>query len=199
VNRERQLVREEATRLYDAQQRRWGLDCEVVAWPTAGPAITALRAQVYEEKLPHMIAGGEPSDACDPRAHHFVARRDGLLVAAMRLLPAPFEAEALFPDLARHLRSDTRYVEIGRMVVAPGTADVGASRLLSLFGLVWGLTHTDYDGLIAYARARTVNHFKMLGLEVVDQVASVAGKADQPYVLLVAHRENTLRHLGALG
>lgn len=196
---ERQLVRDEAARLYAGQALRWGLVCEVVAWADAGEEITALRARVYREKLPHMIAGGAPTDELDARAYHFVARRDGVIVAAMRLLPLPFEAEALFPDLRRHLRAGTAYIEIGRMVVAPGTGEVGASRLLSLFGLVWGLTHTDYDGLVAYARERTVNHFRMLGLEVVDRLEVVEGKAAQPYVLMIAHRENTLRHLGSLG
>lgn len=198
LNPERQAVRDEAARLLASQQARWGLACEVVDWAVAGPEIVALRERVYSEKLPHMIAGGQPTDADDARAHHFVARRDGVIVAAMRLLPLPFEAEALFPDLRKHLRADTQYVEIGRMVVAPGTADVGASRLLSLYGLVWGLTHTDYDGLVAYARERTVNHFRMLGLEVVERIEGVEGKARQPYVLMVAHRENTLHHLGAL-
>lgn len=196
---ERQAVRDEAARLYAGQALRWGLVCEVVTWADCGDEITALRARVYREKLPHMIAGGAPSDELDARAHHFVARRDGEIVAAMRLVPLPFEAEAIFPDLRKHLRPGTQYVEIGRMVVAPGTGEVGASRLLSLFGLVWGLTHTDYDGLVAYARERTVNHFRMLGLEVVDRLEGVEGKAAQPYVLMIAHRENTLRHLNALG
>lgn len=195
---DRQLVRDEAARLYESQQRRWGLTCAPATWAEAGPAITALRALVYRERLPHMIAGGEPTDAADGRAHHFVARREGAIVAAMRLLPAPFEAAALFPDLGRHLRPGTQYVEIGRMVVDPGTGEVGASRLLSLYGLAWGLAHTPYDGLIAYARERTVNHFRMLGLEVVARIEAAPGKADQPYVLLVAHRENTLHHLASL-
>lgn len=196
---DRHLVRDEASRLLASQEARWGLACAHVDWAIEGPAITTLRERVYRGKLPHMIAEGRPVDDDDARAHHFVVRREGTLVGAMRLLSAPFEAEALFPALATYLRDDTQYVEIGRMVVDPGTGEVGASRLLSLYGLVWGLTHTPFDGLIAYARARTVNHFRLLGLEVVAEVDAPEGRANQPYVLMVAHRENTLKHLGSLG
>jgi hypothetical protein len=189
-------VRAEAERLYAGQLLRYGLTCTLEEWGFAQTEITALREVVYRGKLPHMLVEGPPVDADDQRAFHFVARREGVAVAALRLLPPPFEATAIFPDLAQILRPAGRYIELGRLVGTPGTGELGASRVLALHALVWGLGQTDFDGLIAYARERASNHFRLLGMEVVARIEAVPGRAEQPYILLAAHLENTLDALG---
>lgn len=192
-------VQQAVRQVLDGQLARWGLTCEEAAWADARDEIQALRELVYASKLKHMLAEGPPVDADDARAHHFVARRDGVAVAALRLLPPPFEAEALFPDFATALRPGGRYIELGRLVGNPGAGEVGASRVLALHALDWGLRQATYDGLLAYARERASNHFRLLGMEVALRVESAAGKADQPYVLLRAHLENTLDVLPTWG
>lgn len=192
-------IRETAERLYQGQLARWGLTCAREEWDAVSAEIANLRERVYRDKLPHMVAEGLPVDADDRRAHHFVARRDGVAVAALRLLPAPFEAEALFPDLKEVLRPDGRYIELGRLVGKPDAGEVGAARVLSLHALVWGLHQQAYDGLIAYARERASRHFRMLGMQLATRNETIAGKANEPYVLLVSHLDNTMDALGLWG
>jgi hypothetical protein len=188
-------VQAAAERLYNGQLARFGLTCSLEDWEVAREEIARLREAVYRGKLPHMLGEGLPVDADDQRAFHFVARREGVAVAALRLLPSPFEATAIFPNLDEILRPDGRYIELGRLVGTPGSGEVGASRVLALHALVWGLGQTDFDGLIAYARERASNHFRLLGMEEVARIAAVPGRAEQPYVLLAAHLENTLKAL----
>jgi hypothetical protein len=188
-------VRQAAEAILAGQQQRWNLDCELVPWAAVKAEVTALRERVYSGKLPHMLAEGPPIDTDDERAFHFVARRDGVVVAALRLLPPPFEAARLFPNLEALLRPGGRYIELGRLVGTPGAGEVGASRVLALHALVWGLSQTAYDGLLAYARERASNHFRLLGMEVIAKVEAVPGKAEQPYVLLCALLENTMNVL----
>lgn len=192
-------IRQAVQLVYDGQLARWGLTCAREEWARAKAEVTALRELVYKDKLPHMLVEGPPVDADDERAHHFVARRDGVAVAALRLLPPPFEAEPLFPDFREALRPEGRYIELGRLVGNPGAGEVGASRVLALHALVWGLNQTAYDGLIAYARDSASKHFRLLGMEVVTRVAAVPGRAEQPYVLLAAHLENTMNALRTWG
>ena len=44
-----------------------------------------------------MLAEGPPVDADDERAYHFVARRDGVAVAALRLLAAALRGRSDLP------------------------------------------------------------------------------------------------------
>lgn len=199
MTEQRGRVREVAARLLDGQLARWGLTCVLEPWQDARVEIADLREQVYRGKLPHMLAEGAPIDSDDERAYHFVARRDGVAVAALRLLPPPFEADALFPDLVAVLRPGGHYIELGRLVGAAGTGEVGASRVLALHALVWGLDRTQFDGLIAYARERASNHFRLLGMEVATRVEHAPGRAEQPYVLLVSHLDNTMGALDLWG
>ncbi|MDB5098180.1 MAG: hypothetical protein JWM80_2601 [Cyanobacteria bacterium RYN_339] len=194
-----QKIQSAVRQALDGQLARYGLTCGEAEWLAARDEIRALREIVYSGKLPHMLAEGPPVDADDERAHHFVARRDGVAVAALRLLPPPFEAAAIFTDLATALRPGGHYIELGRLVGNPGAGEVGAARVLALHALDWGLHQTAYDGLLAYARERASNHFRLLGMEVALRVDSAPGKAEQPYVLLRAHLENTLNVLPTWG
>ena len=121
----------------------------------------------------------------------------GRAVAALRLLPPPFEAREIFPDLDKILEPGRRYIELGRLV---GDAnEPGASRVLALHALVWGLAQREYDGLMAYARERASKHFRLLGMEVAATRDAVPIRDNKPYVLLTAHLENTMRALGTWG
>ena len=96
------------------------------------------------------------------------------------------------------LRPGGRYIELGRLVGSPARARSARSRVLALHALVWGLRPDGYDGLLAYARERASNHFRLLGMEVYTRVEPAAGKAEQPYVLLVRTSKHPGRAL-ALG
>ena len=197
----RARVREVAARMLEGQLSRWGLTCALEPWADIRAEVGALRQAVYRDKLPHMLADGgrAPVDADDERAFHFVARREGVAVAALRLLPPPFEADLIFPDLAAAVRPGVRYIELGRLVGSPGAGEVGASRVLALHALVWGLDRPEYDGLLAYARERASQHFRLFGMQVATRVEHAEGKAAQPYVLLVSHLDDTMGALSVWG
>lgn len=167
-------------------QTQKGLACYAVADRRELAAIAELREEVYIRCMPHML--GQVTDLHDARAVHFVARLDGRVVGAMRLLPPPFEAARYFPEWETNIRSGARLMELGRFVVAPEEQGNGIGALLVDRMIEWVLANPEVDGVLAYSRESMAKHFFRMGMRVIAKSERLEGKAGEPYYLMAAYK-----------
>jgi predicted GNAT family N-acyltransferase len=151
-------------------------------------ALANLRRKVYEIAMPHMLK--HPLlDEGDARAHHCLLYEGNELIGALRLLPAPFEAEKYFQECESLLRPDAQMLEIGRFVILPEKQGSGNAKLLLAQAISWLIEDSNYDGILGYARASKVGLFVSLGMEELAQKQSLESKSPEPYSLMAAYRD----------
>lgn len=175
------------------------IDCHHVTDSAELAEIEALRREVFPRYMPHLIEDGQVMDEADARAWHFVARKRGKLVGAVRMLPPPLEAARYFPDWASKARPNAPVVEMGRLVVHPEAKGGGILYAVVVFAIVWAIDHLpEYEGMIAYARLSLGRKFEQLGMRRIDEVSELVGKHPEPYMLLASYRDEAGRYLPGL-
>ncbi|MDB5820173.1 MAG: hypothetical protein JWQ11_3813 [Rhizobacter sp.] len=120
----------------------------------------------------------------DDRSTHCCLYRRDVLVAVVRLMPAPFEAGELHPGLGRLAADFDGHLDFGRLVASPDAHDSRRVPLLLAQASRWACL-AGYDGTTALARAPQRRLYQRFGLRAVSELPSrLATRGDAAYWLL---------------
>ncbi len=159
-------------------------------WAAVAEPVGALRAGVYGEASPHLLAGlGATLDAAlatDERADHLCAwAADGSLAAALRVTTAPVELPELSPRCADLVAAHPGYGEISRVVTDPRhRRPEHITRLFAGMVLHMG-TASDTVGVLGVCRRRVARFYARFGMAPVhDDPMAIAGRPDDDYLVV---------------
>ncbi|WP_158623680.1 hypothetical protein [Corallococcus llansteffanensis] len=160
-------------------------------WATAPEAVARIqefRETQYRERLGYLLGPEqlrlESQLQLDARSAHFAVSRNGRMVGALRMTPAPFEFPALAESLSHWEGRFPASVELSRLVVSPEERSALVPPRLLVAASDWAMK-AGFVGIVGLCRraARTV--FERYGLTATSETAHVVPmRGPQPYSLM---------------
>lgn len=125
------------------------------------------RAAQYRESAAYLNSGEqdelEQRLGLDARSFHFFATSGFEVLGTVRVTRHPFELTELTEELRATSAGFRRYLELSRLVVAPGRRGAGVGKKLCYAAMIWAVTG-NYRGFIAICREQRRVEFQRFGL-----------------------------------
>lgn len=164
-------------------------------WAAVASSVSALRATVYGDTSPHLLAGParnlDTDLGVDDRAEHLCAwAPDGSLAAALRVTATPVELPALSERCTSLVAAHPGYGEIGRVVTDPRhRRPEHITRLFAGMVLHMGLAD-ETVGVLGVCRRRVARFYARFGMAPVhDDPMAIAGRPDDDYLVVAGTYE----------
>jgi hypothetical protein len=151
-------------------------------------AVIQFRTDQNEKRAPHLEHANqreiEERLRIDERSSHFAIAKSGVIVACVRITPAPFELSELSPVFAKRGSDFKDYLEFGRLCT-----DLRLERkaLYASMLVVWAARASfadgKFQGVVAVCRTNRVSYMEKLGLEA------------DPYSVTVEPRQSDYRFI----
>ncbi len=150
--------------------------------------VIRFRTQQNEKRAPHLEHSNqreiEERLRIDERSSHFAIAKAGMIVACVRITPAPFELSELSPVFAKRAEEFKDFLEFGRLCTDHG---LERKALYASMLVVWAARASFADGkfhgVVAVCRPNRVSYMEKLGLEADPLSVSVESrKSDYRFV-----------------
>lgn len=132
----------------------------------------------------------------DERSYHFGIKKDGELMAYVRLSPSTFELSQLSPIFDTISRHYDDYIEFNRLVANPKILKRGYyAKLLLLFVGLWLFSKSKYRGIIATCREERTEFLTSFGIRPMIGIETFLSDRNGRYQLLVGSKKQILTEI----